>query len=288
MRRFALILPAVLSLAVFCRASDIKKVTAEYTYYAPESMSLEEAKRVALDRAKIQAIADEFGTIVTQSTSTRITNKNGESDTEFFALGGSDVKGEWIETTKGPEYDVAYADGMLVVRVKANGKIKRLGDVQIPLDAKILRNGFDDRNEDDTFRNGDDMFLRFQSPVDGNLLVYLVDHTADAVFCLLPYNGSSLPSASIEHDKNYIFFSSDRADELSKNEVDEYTMTCGSGSETEHNEIILLFSPDCLIKGNSALPRQMPLTDFNRWYSKLLSSSATIQTIKKPITITKN
>ena len=68
------------------------KVSATYTYYAPETMSIEEAKRVALDRAKIQAIADEFGTIVSQSTSTVITNKNGESDTQFFALGGSDVK----------------------------------------------------------------------------------------------------------------------------------------------------------------------------------------------------
>ena len=53
------------------------KVSATYTYYAPETMSIEEAKRVALDRAKIQAIADEFGTIVTQSTSSIISNKNG-------------------------------------------------------------------------------------------------------------------------------------------------------------------------------------------------------------------
>ncbi len=82
------------------------KVSASYTYYAPETMSIEEAKRVALDRAKIQAIADEFGTIVLQSTSTVIINKNGVSDTQFFALGGNDVKGEWIETIGNPEYQL--------------------------------------------------------------------------------------------------------------------------------------------------------------------------------------
>lgn len=48
-------------------AQRIEKVHIEYTYHAPENISLEEAKRIALERAKIQAIADEFGTIVSQS-----------------------------------------------------------------------------------------------------------------------------------------------------------------------------------------------------------------------------
>ena len=45
-----------------------QKVTASYTYYAPENVTLEEAKRTALDRAKTSAIADAFGTLVTQAT----------------------------------------------------------------------------------------------------------------------------------------------------------------------------------------------------------------------------
>lgn len=102
------------------------KVSATYTYYAPETMSVEEAKRVALDRAKIQAIADEFGTIVSQSTSTVITNINGESDTQFFALGGSDVKGEWIETIGEPEYEINYINNQLLVRCVVKGKAREI------------------------------------------------------------------------------------------------------------------------------------------------------------------
>ena len=97
MNRFILTIIFASSFMI-CYSQRTSKVSATYTYYAPETMSVEEAKRVALDRAKIQAIADEFGTVVSQSTTTVISNKNGESDTQVFSLGGSDVKGEWIET----------------------------------------------------------------------------------------------------------------------------------------------------------------------------------------------
>ena len=94
----------LLSVAAVSFAQKVQKVTATYTYYAPENVTLEEAKHTALDRAKISAIADAFGTLVTQNNSTVITNQNGESDNRFFSLGGSEVKGEWVETIKEPVY----------------------------------------------------------------------------------------------------------------------------------------------------------------------------------------
>ena len=93
-------------------AQRTEKVRAEYIYHAPENISLEEAKRIALERAKIQAIADEFGTIVSQSNTTMVSNRNGESSSDFFSLGGSEVKGEWIETIGQPSYDINYEQGM--------------------------------------------------------------------------------------------------------------------------------------------------------------------------------
>ena len=104
-------------LALPTLAQRTEKVRAEYIYHAPENISLEEAKRIALERAKIQAIADEFGTIVSQSNTTLVSNRNGESSTDFFSLGGSEVKGEWIETIGQPSYDISYEQNMLVVKV---------------------------------------------------------------------------------------------------------------------------------------------------------------------------
>lgn len=103
--------------SVVASAQKIKKVDAEYIYHAPENVSLEEAKRIALERVKLQAIADEFGTVVSQSNFTTVTNRNGQSDVDFLSLGGSEVKGEWIETIGEPEYAISYEQNMLVIKV---------------------------------------------------------------------------------------------------------------------------------------------------------------------------
>ncbi|MCM1356793.1 MAG: hypothetical protein NC212_10365 [Staphylococcus sp.] len=293
MKRLLLILLLLNFENFFVYAQKIKKVSVTYTYCAPETMSVEEAKRTALERAKIQAIADEFGTQVSQNTSTVVSNNNGESDTQFFSTGGSNVKGEWLETTKAPAYQISYADGMLVVEVAVSGKIKQLGNFQIPLKVQLLRNGFESRNEDDTFRNGDDLFMQFQSPVSGNLLVYLIDYTDGSVFCLLPYSSSQISSVNIQQDKSYIFFSDKHAENDGCDFVDEYTLTCNSSSGIDFNEIVILFSSEELVKSaterlENCLPRQLSLDDFNRWYSKILSTSDKIQVIRKPIKIIKN
>ncbi|MCM1116539.1 MAG: hypothetical protein NC342_03290 [Pseudoflavonifractor sp.] len=283
----AIILPAFPS-----EAHKPQKVTATYTYYAPETMSVEEAKRIALDRAKIQAIADEYGTMVSQSTSTHISSVNGQTDTHFFSLGGSDVKGEWLETIGTPDYDISYAENMLVVEVVVEGRVIPLLDNRIPLMTKILRNGVEDRNEDDTFHDGDELFLSFQSPVTGSILVYLLDFTSDAAYCLLPYSLMSTPSLPIEADRQYIFFSEKYAPRDKAQRVDEYVMTCNSPSGVDHNEIVILFSTDQLIKENTTrtsaeLPREMALSDFEKFRAGIRSKSHNIQIIHKPIIIKK-
>ena len=125
-------------LSAHLQAQKMQKVEAEYVYYAPENVSLEEAKRTALERAKIQAIADAYGTIVSQSNTTRITNKNGKTDTDFLSLGGSEVKGEWIETIGEPEYNITYQQETLVVKVYIAGKIREIVSAPVDFDARVF------------------------------------------------------------------------------------------------------------------------------------------------------
>ena len=89
-------------------AQRIKNIEGEYTYHVPENVTLDIAKQTALQRAKIQALANEFGTIVMQNNLSRIENNNGKSDVDFWMLGSSEVKGEWIEDTENPIFDIAY------------------------------------------------------------------------------------------------------------------------------------------------------------------------------------
>lgn len=105
-RIFSLIILLALPLAFY--AQKARKVCGEYIYYVPTNQSLEQAKNIALDRAKIKALADEFGTIVSQTNSTVLTNENGKTDNRFSSLSGSEVKGEWLENDGEPQYEILY------------------------------------------------------------------------------------------------------------------------------------------------------------------------------------
>ena len=268
-----------------------QKVTATYTYYAPENVTLEEAKRTALERAKLTAIANEYGTIVSQSSSTLVSNENGKSDTRFFSLGGSEVKGEWIETTGDPTYDVRYDGGILVVSVEVKGRIREIVTADIDYTAKILRNGTEEKFESSEFRNGDDMFLYFKSPVNGYLTVFLLDETQMEVYCLLPYRASEEGAYRIEHDTPYIFFSTNN-ESKKPSDVDEYVLTCTR--DLEYNDIYLVFSPNAFVKANAMdaedgglLPRQISYEGFQKWLTRLRTKDKAAGVLKKPITIKK-
>lgn len=268
-RTFTYLLFLLLPSAVF--AQKMKTVEGTYTYYAPENVTLEEAKRTSLDRAKTQAIADEFGTIVSQSNTTIVSNQNGQSDSRFLSLGGSDVKGEWIETIGEPTYSIRYEGDMLVVSVSVKGRIREITSAGIDFTAKVLRNGTEEKFESSEFRSGDDMYLYFKSPVDGYLTVYLLDETAQQVYCLLPYRASGEGAYHIEHDKPYILFSA-KQEKDNPSLVDEYTMTCNR--DVEYNDIYVIFSPNPFTKANSSesiselLPRQLSYEEFQKWLVK--------------------
>lgn len=288
MGRSVISILVILLLPMCSYAQKTVKVTSEYTYVAPDNITLEQAKLTAVDRAKIQAIADEFGTLVTQSNTTYVSNTNGDSSIDFLSLGGSDVKGEWIETIGEPEITPSYEQGMLVIKVKISGRIREIKSSKVDLLAQVLCNGTTPQYERSEFMNGDDMFLRFQSPVDGYLVIYLLDYTAQTAYCLLPYSQSSDAAQKIEHDRSYIFFSSKDAPTELKNIVDEYTLTCSSS--IERNDIYVLFSPNEFNKSNTiqtsdTLPREISYQEFIKWLSEIRKRNNNIQITNKSLTI---
>ncbi len=259
---------------IFCAksiiAQNIIEVKCEYTYHAPENVTIEQAKYTALERAKLQAIADKFGTIVSQSSSTFIKNSNGISSTDFFSLGNSEVKGEWIETISEPKYNIYYEQNMLVVDVSVTGKIREIISAKIDCKAKILRNGIEDKFESSDFKNDDYLYLSFTSPVDGYLAVYLVDANKQA-FCLLPYRNSSDGIYRIKANQPYLFFNAKSADINERSIVDEYFMTCSG--ESEQNQIYIIFSPQSFAKASdnnidNNLPQNLNYADFQKWLVK--------------------
>ena len=268
MKRLYLLL--VLAISLSAHAQDVRTVNAEYIYVVPENVSMADAKKNALEHAKIKAIADAYGTVVSQTNTVRMANRNGQESVDFLSIGGSDVKGEWIETMDEPEYHVEIdPSGQMVVRVKVRGRIRELTTKSVEFQAKVLRNGTDDRFESDKFSNDDSFYVSFISPVSGYLAIYLVDVGNDAV-CLLPYQKQQDGIYTIKANQRYVFFSAQDAPAVEEPLVDLYYMT--ALYPVEQNHVYVIFSPHPFVKatdngGNGQL-RQLKGDDFQKWLAK--------------------
>lgn len=248
-------------------AQRVQKVCGEYTYYAEGNQSPNDAKRAALEGAKLQAIANEFGTIISQSTTQSETAANGEERIYFAQLSDTEVKGEWIEDLEEPTYDISFVQDLLVVKCKVCGRARELSNEAPEFTATILRNGTEAKFADVNFRNGDDMFLLFQAPTNGYVAAYLIDETPTA-YCLLPYMGNAEGQQPVKHNKQYVFFSPAYAQK--GEQIDEYTLTCSN--DVERNQIYVIFSPQPFTKAqdsqvDNGMPRQLGYEEFKKWLS---------------------
>ena len=287
--------PTFLLIAIFygilVSAQNVKTLSATYTYYPPETMSMEDAKRTAYERAKIQAIADEFGTIVSQTNITNISNANENPNINFQSIGASEVKGEWIEDVETPQYIIQYIDGSLVIEVKVKGKAREFKGNRYECSARILRSK-DDKNETTQFNDGDQFVVSFQSSVNGFLVVYLLDGDGVAS-CLLPYSMQPEPNMPIKANVKNILF--DRSVNK-ENYVDEYFLTCSSQGP-ENNQIYVIFSSNRFSKAIDSkkesdesilLPRELSEREFHKWLAKCRRRDPDMQMITKSITIFNN
>lgn len=278
-----------IAFSICCFSQKIKTVDGEYTYVVPENVNLDKAKYIALERLKIQLIEEEFGATVSQSNSTLVKNNNGKSDVDFVLIGGSEVNGEWIETIGTPRYNIYYENNMLVVSVKAKGRIREIISTAVDVKSLVLRNGIEDRFESDTFKCGDDLYISFQSPTNGYLVVYLVD-TEQRAFCLLPYQNMNEGFFNVEANKRYVLFSTQTASSELKPYVDEYTMTCTHDQEI--NQLYVIFSTSPFVKAiddklEKELPRELSNEDFQKWLAKYRTRDTNMVVKKTTITIRK-
>lgn len=273
---------------VLVQAQKEKKVCADYVYMAPGNLSLDEAKKVALDRARLKAIADEFGTLMAQSNATLMKNENGNSDVSFSSFGWSEVKGEWLEDIGEPQYGISYENNMLVVKVSVCGRAREIVREKVEVVARVLCNGTEARNESEAFKNGDDLYVLFQTPRKGYVAIYLVDSEQNA-YCLLPYRNDPQGIIPVVPNREYVFFSKKHAGGLPVAVVDEYTLTAGRAEEM--NMLYILYSPNEFTKandqdgGDGVLPRELSFGNFQKWKTRNMQRDPKMQVIEKQLTI---
>ncbi len=264
-----------------------KKVQVEYTYYIPANVSPDEAREIAIQRAQAQAIADEFGSVVTQSSSVRIETLNENVNTDFLSIGGSELKGEWIETIGEPQIEYITDGKDLALRVEISGVIREIEGTKVPFDVKILRNGTLDTHESEIFNSGDDLYMSFRSPSGGYIAIYLIDAENQA-YCLLPYQGQDNGFFSTKANRRYLFFHPDFAEGIEKDLVDE--IVTDTSMEKERNRILTIFSPNKFFKATDRqtekdVPRNLNYAEFQKWLANLKKHDVDVAIIETAITI---
>lgn len=292
MKRVLLTLCTML-VCLVASADDIKRISITYDYISDNPSEIpQQAELRALQLAKQKALEEHFGLDVVgiNSTLQRNRQEGGEaiSTSDVFSIRETSVRGEWIETTTEKILEKKFEKGFWHIRVYVAGRARNHSTDKPEIQYAFINNTHDRQNRDQYY-DGDDIYLRFSSPVSGALCVYLVDAEQNA-YCLLPYQSSAMGYQSVEANKNHIFFSSE-----TDQQADEYTLNCEKSSE--QNALYVIFSPNTFTKAvdqqagknwrDEQLPRQLSYQDFMKWLSKNQTRDENMVVRREIVTIRK-
>jgi hypothetical protein len=276
-------------------SGKIKKVSGKGEMEQLSNMTAEQAKAAALERAKIEALANEFGTYISKTEQTLI----GEGTSTYNALAFMDVKGEITETTN-EECEMFTKGEEIWWRCKFEGKARERKSSTIDLEYHVLGCLDKDCKKTD-FNTGEDIFLYFQSPINGYVSAYLLDD-ANA-YCLLPYEKMDGKGFEVKANESYFLFSKKYPYYLPSHQIDEYQVYTEKSSEA--NALVLIFSPSIYyaprlkdgelapetirnyLGDNAELPRTLTIKEFENWLAENKSKSEDFIEIRQSIFIKK-
>ncbi len=246
------------------------KVSGEFRYIGTENQTIAECKRLALEAARLDAMAREFGTKITQDIIQQdIVSSSGENSL-FDARSHTSVNGEWIADDGEPQYKVEMSsDGAPIVTCKVKGTARELTNESVDFYAQPLRNGSADEN----FRSGDRLTLKFKTPVKGYVAVFLIDDKGTA-YTLLPYLANTSGLFAVDKSTEYTLFDPNSPTK-GPDEVDEIILM--TDQPIERNVLQVLFSPKPFTRPNDSFngdeaPRSLSQSDFNRWLTSCKSN----------------
>lgn len=281
--------------AIMCNylpAQTLKTVEGRYVYHASRDESPSQAERIAINKAKIVALQEEFGTTVSGASASSLIQKNGMTQSKFIQLSSEgELNGEWVADIEEPKVSTVYSTDGLVVTAIVKGKAQEITGNKIDFKANILRNSPNINNESEEFIGGNDVFVRFISPVDGYLTIYLLD--SEEAYCLLPYRNCPEGSFKVEHGKEYYLFSYNKYSETENPDyIEEYSLTCDDNQEL--NQFYFVFSPHKFTKpvdeykpdiDGIQFPRTLSFSDFQKWIIRARRNDKDMTVKTKYVTI---
>lgn len=275
----------------YINAAEPQRVSVTYEYNSNdrnESQAL--AEQHAFEYAKRKAIEEQFPILVTSSTALSTTEQvqNGSStlDEHFYSSYQTIARGEWIGLPEEKVLESYHNGEHWVVKVHVEGLMREKTAKPIELSYAFIRNQAE-RDNRIQYTDGDTLLLRFQSPVDGALCLYLVDaEKAPTAYCLLPSETEKKGYQPVSADKKYTFL-----------DFKDQSVVVNTSREQEFNTLYLLFSPNSFAKAldrkggknkdGDLLPRNLSYSDFQAWLVKAQTADEQMVVIREVIEIRK-
>ena len=265
--------------ALVCHAQKTVNVSGEYRYVVPDNVSRTDAQNIAIERARNEAMAKEFGTVVSQTNTTTTKVIDGKVETGFISMGGTESKGLWIDDTKEPEVKTFYEDDVMVIVAKVWGKAREIKNTETEIDIKILCNGM----ENERFKNNDKFSIDFKSASKGYVAIFLRDENLDPIYCMLPYENENGEVRAVKSGTKYNFLST--KDPIYPFREETILVT---DKTVEFNTILVVFSKNQFslpISEDGEYVPEIPADKFMKWLRKNRINDETMQVIEKTVEI---
>jgi len=265
-----LILLCLTTQSVF--GQKVANVTAKYTYVVGENdnVTLREARQRCVELAKAEAIKNEFGQLITSdvidTNVAQIGTEGTQESTFFWENTVAMAKGDWLGDTREPEITVEYIKGELFFTAEVWGQAREIIQAKPDLKWSILKDMGDKRVEAADFNSGERFYVRFRSPADGYVAVYLTMSSDDETACLLPYRKDTSGKVPIQSGKDYVFF-----DKATDPNASYYNLT--THQALEEDQLVIIYSPNPFTKcnditGDARHPNSLSTRDFQKWLLK--------------------
>lgn len=258
----------LIPLAFTVVAQRTAKVTGKYTYILTENddVTIKEAKIKAVELAKAEAIKNEFGTLVVSDFINTERSEGNDLSSYYIMDTTSSMKGEWLGDEREPEIDVNYVNGEFLFTAEVWGTAREIKRVPTDIRWEILKDAASgEKTEAEDFDSGERFFVKFKSPADGYVAIYLITGD-DETACLLPYRKDKTGRVPVKGGKEYTFF-----DMTTDPQATYYKLN--TRNLLEHNQLVVIYSPNpfsmCVDTNNdNRRLSYLKQKDFAKWLLK--------------------
>ena len=283
-------------ISINCFAQKTKEANGEYTLRIEKNWTEDFAVNKAKDKAKINAIENAFGSVVTQGNAVYVkditTGNKTQSNMVFTSIADILVNGEWIATID-EKVTFLETDGYRFVKANVIGKVREL--TKIPFSPEVATLSCNEKKcSTEVFNSGQELIVYFIAPTNGFVTIYLDD--SKQAQRLLPYSKNNTTTTfEVKADQIYYFFSKTDSKQKNVDQVELFTE-----SIMEQNNLYVLFSKVDFDKPlldaiktqevenlNYTLPAALEITKFQTWlqntrsYNRKIELKTIILTIKK-------